>query len=346
MPTGTPKYFRYPFAINGDVATVPDTTQPGGSVSYQQGYGPDYELVSSNPSSLPIARTTFNEVLFDVTSTLQQIYQNGFPIFITSAMNGGAAFSYGQNAYVYQPADGNVYYSLVSSNTTAPPSTSWHIVGGPTATSYFNAATDTGSANHYVIAPIPSIGTPAAGDIVILQPVNANTGACDVNVNGNGAVAIKTLQNQDPAAGMIIPAGTYLLSYNAITGFYVLLNPALGTAAYANIGTANGNVPVLNVTNASAGKIVLGPITIQWGSGTASGSYHGTGAANTFGTAFSGTAYHVNFMSIAASGPGSFTTGIEWTPNVSLITSTGFSAQAPNLPAGSYPMNWFAIGPT
>jgi hypothetical protein len=38
------KYFGVPFAATGDVSPVPVGTQPDGSVSYQQGYGPDYEL--------------------------------------------------------------------------------------------------------------------------------------------------------------------------------------------------------------------------------------------------------------------------------------------------------------
>lgn len=341
MPTGTPKYFRYPFAINGDVATVPDTTQPGGSVSYQQGYGPDYELVSTNPSSIPIARTTFNEVLFDVTSTLQQIYQNGFPLFITSAMNGGTAFSYSKNAYVYQVADGNVYYSLAGSNTDVPPSAKWQIVGGSTATSYFNAATDTGTANHYVIAPVPAV-VPAAGDIVILQPVNANTGACDININGAGVIDIKTLQNQNPTSGMLIPSGTYLLSYNAVTGFWVVLNPALGTAAYTNIGTTNGTLNTLNISNASNGYDVRGPITYQWGYSSA----FTTPITITFPIAFSGAAYStiVTPTDIGhAGGVGSIAGKINSASSSGFVASFFGSAGGAAEPANFF---WLAIGPT
>lgn len=351
MPSGTPKYFSYPFGVNGDLAAIPDPTQAGGSISYQQGFGPDYALPSSNPAYLTIPRTNFNQLIYDITSTLQQLYQNGFPLFITSAMNDGAPFSYSKNAYVYQTTDGNVYYSLVNSNTDVPPTAKWQIVGGPTATSYSNFAADTGSANHYNIAPVPGVGTPTAGIIIILQPANANTGACDIIVNANTAVAIKTLQNQDPIAGMIIPSATHLLAFNAVTGFWVLLNPALGTAAYKNVGTSANNVlqldgsakipavdgsQILNILTAAfssgAGKIVLnGGVTVQCGTRVVSGT-----TTVTFPTAFSGTPVVVAIPGGAY--PPQTTTTV---PSVTSVSSTGFTMNAFTSPG-----YWIAVGPT
>lgn len=336
MPSGTPKYFSYPFAVSGDIATVPDPTQPGGSVSYAQGFGPDYALPSSNPAYLTIPRTNFNQLLYDVTSTLQQLYQNGFPLFITSAMNDGSPFSYSKNAYVYQTADGNVYYSLVNSNTDVPPTAKWQIVGGPTATSYSNFAADTGSANHYNIAPVPGVGTPTAGIIIILQPANANTGACDIIVNANSAVAIKTLQNQDPTAGMIIPSATHLLAFNAVTGFWVLLNPALGNAAYTSISAIVAATLTATWTSGGTGnpggKIVLsGGVTVQCGTKVVSGT-----TTVTFPTAFSGTPVVVAIPGGAY--PPQTTTTV---PSVTSVSSTGFTMNAFTTPG-----YWIAIGPT
>jgi len=349
---GTPKYFVFPFGVNGNLTTIPDPTQVSGAVSYQIGFGPDYALASSNPSYLTIPRNQFNQLMFDITSCVQQLYQNGFPTFITSAMNGGSAYSYAQNAYVYQPANGNVYYSLIPNNTDTPPTSNWQLANGTSATSYYNAATDTGSTNHYVIAPSPAV-IPAAGDIIILQPVNANTGACDINVNGAGAIAIKTLQNQDPAAGMLIPSGTYLLSYNTITGFWVVLNPALGTAAYVNTGTTNGTVPVLTstglpavsgqnltnlpaqftVSNATNGYIKFGTVTIQWGISAASGSPR----TITYPVAFSGNAYSVTLTFEGAQ-------GAQTSVTLPSVTSVGASTFALNVCPN--PTYWMAIGPT
>jgi microcystin-dependent protein len=116
----TPPYFYYPFAIDGDVAAIPVTTQPSGSISYQQGYGPDYELdLLTNPDALPIGRTTMNQLFFDITTLLQQYSQYGTPLFITTAQNQGVPFPYPQYARTYY-TDGNVYENQVDDNIVAP----------------------------------------------------------------------------------------------------------------------------------------------------------------------------------------------------------------------------------
>lgn len=311
MPTGTARYFVYPFAINGDVTAIPDPTQAGGAISYQQGFGPDYSLPSSNPAYLTIPRNQFNQLMYDVTSTLQQIYQNGFPLFITAAMNGGVAFSYSKNSYVYQPVDGNVYYSLVNTNTDVPPTANWQAIS---TTSYFNAATDTGSANHYVIAPVPAPTSYQAGQIYILQPANANTGACDINIGGLGIKSIKTQANQDPSAGMIIPTGTYFISYNSGTGCAVVLNPTTTTATAFNscsgflVSGITGNHTSANFTltagqasnSTNAAYISGGPYSWAASNGN---TINGTDAASS--TLGNSTTYHV-FVCSGASGTGSF----------------------------------------
>lgn len=57
---------------------------------------------------------------------------------------------------------------------------------------YANYAADTGSANAYAVAPVPALSAYAAGQVVILKPANAVTGASTINVNALGAKAIKT----------------------------------------------------------------------------------------------------------------------------------------------------------
>jgi hypothetical protein len=54
------KYFAYTFAEDGDLAAVPDTTQSNGTVSYQQGYGVDYQL---DPGSAEIVASISGTVL-------------------------------------------------------------------------------------------------------------------------------------------------------------------------------------------------------------------------------------------------------------------------------------------
>jgi len=115
----TPPYFINPFAILGDVTAVPTTGSNSGPVNYQYGYGVNYELdLLTNPDALPIGRETFNQVLFDITTLLQQYSQYGVPLFITNAQNGGVDFPYPQYAQTFYM--GNVYENQVASNTALP----------------------------------------------------------------------------------------------------------------------------------------------------------------------------------------------------------------------------------
>ena len=121
MPIGG--YFITTFGQDGDRAAVPDTTQVDGSVSYDQGYGPDYELDPlSNPDAIDIERTKFNQLMFDVTTALQKWQQQSVADFITPTMNGGTPYSY--PAYVlvmYDPGTGKqIYQSLIPGNTDLP----------------------------------------------------------------------------------------------------------------------------------------------------------------------------------------------------------------------------------
>lgn len=116
-------YFDVVFAKDGDVTPVPDGVQSDGSVSYDQGYGADYSLdPTSNPDALLIERAKFNQLLFDMTTAIQNWQQNSFAPFITSTMNGGSPYSY--PAYImvlYDPGSGlQLYQSLIPNNTDLP----------------------------------------------------------------------------------------------------------------------------------------------------------------------------------------------------------------------------------
>src|SRR4051794_17999447 len=86
-------YFDTVFAAAGDKVAVPDPIQGGGTVSYEQGYPIGYSTPVGSGGIL-ITRTSMNQLLFDITSALQQYQQVGTPPFITSAMNGGSPYSY------------------------------------------------------------------------------------------------------------------------------------------------------------------------------------------------------------------------------------------------------------
>lgn len=103
---------------------------------------------------------------------------------------------------------------------------------------YLNYATDTGSANAYVIAPDPSITAYAAGQLVTLKPANANTGASTITVNGLATKNIKLKDGTNPAANAMIATGVYDLMYDGTN--FVLMNPE-AVSAVTGPGYASGN---------------------------------------------------------------------------------------------------------
>lgn len=112
------KFFRIPFATSGDKVAVPDPVDVNGSVTYTEGYGFDYERQDTDPAVKYIERTKMNELFFDVTTALAEIQSQGAPDFITSALNGGTAYSYAKDALVRY--GGSVYYSLADGNSALP----------------------------------------------------------------------------------------------------------------------------------------------------------------------------------------------------------------------------------
>lgn len=131
-------YFDLPFGLDGDRTAVPDDSQPDGSVSYDQGYGPDYELdPTTDPDALLIERRKMNQLFYDMTLAIQAYQQFGTPQFITTTMNGGTPYSYPIGARAaYDPGSGiRTYVSLANSNTALPTdATKWADVTVPSTT--------------------------------------------------------------------------------------------------------------------------------------------------------------------------------------------------------------------
>ncbi|PSZ18179.1 hypothetical protein [Escherichia sp. 4726-5] len=116
-------FIKVPFASSGDKAAVPDT-DAGGGVNMTQGYGQAYSLdPATDPSAKRIERDKMNWLFNRITQAINEIQSGGVAPFITSADNGGSAFSYGKGALV--SLSGVVYQSLVASNTSTPPGANW-----------------------------------------------------------------------------------------------------------------------------------------------------------------------------------------------------------------------------
>jgi len=128
------KFFVYPFALNGDKGTgIPDAKQGSGSVSYDEGWGPDYALdLTTDPAALPIPRDDTNRLYYDITNAINQYQTHGTPDFITTADNLGSPFPYDLYAYVrYDDGSGfKIYENQVQGNTTLPTDPSWQVVSG------------------------------------------------------------------------------------------------------------------------------------------------------------------------------------------------------------------------
>lgn len=151
------KYFLYPFANAGDVATVPNAVQPDGSVSYAQGFGADYEADPAlDPDAKDMPRTKTNQILLDITTAIQQYQQHGTPPFITTSDNGGTPYAYSKYDQVrYNDGGGiKIFQSLVDGNTDLPTvTTSWVQIDASmlrkslTADTNFYVRTDGSNAN-------------------------------------------------------------------------------------------------------------------------------------------------------------------------------------------------------
>ena len=125
MPTTGATYIDTIFASSGTATQVPDAVQGDGSISFTQGYGPNYELAQGVPGSLNVELAEFNYLMNLITKILQTYQQQTVAPWITHAENGGSAFPYAKNALVFY-TDGKIYQSLVNSNTTDPVNDSVH----------------------------------------------------------------------------------------------------------------------------------------------------------------------------------------------------------------------------
>jgi hypothetical protein len=204
-------YFDTVFAVDGDLNTIPDATQPSGTVSYQQGFPVGYSTaVSSGGFNVP--RTAFNQALFDITSALQQYQQNGTPPFITSTMNGGSPYSYGQYATVLN--GGIAYMSLVSSNTDTPPSSKWIPV------SLFAAATESVTGTNHTYA--------AADNNQLVLRSNSGTTMIDTLPGTSPGVLAKgwsaTIVNNDSSALYLLTVGSGA-NFNGSSSSSIVLGP-------------------------------------------------------------------------------------------------------------------------
>lgn len=133
------RYFRFPFAEDGEKVAIADDLQSSGIVSYQQGWTYDYQRkLGTDPLAKPVPRQQTNQLNYDITSAIKQYQEHGFYDFITAAMNAGNAFSYSMGACVrYDMSDAQDgsdvrnFSSKINNNTSNPKSNpnNWQEIG-------------------------------------------------------------------------------------------------------------------------------------------------------------------------------------------------------------------------
>lgn len=246
-------YFDTIFAASGTRTTVPDAIQGDGSVSYTQGYGALYSTAVSS-GGLNFPRAQHNQVLFDITTAIQNWQQNTIAPFITSSMNGGSPFSY--SAYNMVLSGGIGYISLVNSNADTPPSAKWATIplGNPnvrtslTANTDFFVATTGSDANNGL-----SSGT---AWLTLQHAANVLSAAYDLNgftatVHVADGTYTAGVQQRAPFTG----SGSVNFSGNTTTPANVLIN-ASSIAFYALNGAVYG-IAGFKPSNSSSGGVVV-----------------------------------------------------------------------------------------
>lgn len=289
-------FFKTAFADSGDTAVIPEATQPDGSVSYEQGWGPDYQLdPATDPSAKLIPRDKSNGLMKNVTAAIQQYQIFGTPEFITSANNGGSPYSYSKGARVRYDAGGgtwSVWVSLVDANTATPgtDATKWQLAGANAIQAQQgNWATDTGAANTYVLTPAPAIASYTDGLIFRFVPANANTGASTLAVSGLAGKAIVMPNGRALVSGDIPTGGLIEVCYSSATDKFVLLsvNPAYVQQQPGNYvvdTSVVANQIVATLSPAISAHVVGMPIRVKLANNTTNGGVtfnpNGIGAKN------------------------------------------------------------------
>lgn len=119
------KFYKTPFAENGDKVEIAEKTTSDGTVSYQEGWSVDYQRdMEIDKNAKAVERDVMNGILNDITSNIKQYQTMAFPEFITSEDNDGAPFLYTAGTVVSyrqnETEDFKNYVSLVDNNNSTP----------------------------------------------------------------------------------------------------------------------------------------------------------------------------------------------------------------------------------
>jgi hypothetical protein len=244
------KYFKEPFAAAGDKTPVPDDLQPSGNVSFNQGWGYDYQRnPQSDPLAKPVDRMEMNYLFAAVTENIKQFQENAFPEFITTEDNGGSPFIYDKYAMVKWRAENadapGLFVSLIANTSTTPDATNAWLPFDE-----FIASLVPESGLHIPIeialeSDLPTEGQ-QDGDYYVIQEMDVtapgHTGRAWWNNGDWGRIYDKTI-----SADKLLPVGAEIFwtGTTAPNGFLEENGALLSRAAYADLwahAQASGNI--------------------------------------------------------------------------------------------------------
>lgn len=217
------KLFTKPFGVAGDKTPIPNGTQVDGTVSYETGFGADYERqLGVDPAAKNIGRQTFNELMFDATTSLQEM-QAGFgtsvyDLALAQALPGGG---YPKGALIPRLAGDGFWLCTVAANASNPDTggAGWVQVAMPQGSFY---AIDTGVANAYSCVFSPALTTRSETQPLTVRIKFTNTGASTVN-DGLGTVPLVGLAQAPLQGGEVAANGVALLQWVAAISSYVIV---------------------------------------------------------------------------------------------------------------------------
>lgn len=230
------KFFLQPFAFAGDKTAIPDALQPSGTVSFNQGFGFDYEReLGVDPLAKATPRQEMNYLLGALTDNVGVWQRYAFPEFITAANNAGAAFPYARGSIVRYRATGGdpfgYFISRVDNNTATP------VAGANWAPYVFEVATNAqalaGTDDATMMTPLKVAQAIAATAVVVPDATETVKGKAEL------ATAAEAVAGADTTR-IVTPAGlaAALANYVPAASTTVVGKTRLATTAEATTGAS------------------------------------------------------------------------------------------------------------
>lgn len=244
------RYFDIPFAEQGDRANVPDDTQPDGSASFAEGWGPDYERPSTDLRYKPVSRQVMNGLFHDITQAIQEMQQQGVGDWTA------AAAPYPLNAIV-RHLD-RVWLSTQAQNTAQPSiGTEWRdLTVAPSVSGGVGVSLDgpvliyDGSSNTYQITDFNSFSTYSVSVTAGTSSILDDVITVDIPAASGFTETVLTVTKTDPGANpvdyqFVIAVGAAVVNTPSVTfpgnnATNVSLTPTLTATDYATTPAGQG----------------------------------------------------------------------------------------------------------